>query len=98
MPLPEGPLAVEIDARSLLLGAGLFGMILGATLGMVAGASHRECEDAFANAGGAVCDDYATLRIAAFGMVGLSGIVALLPVASALRAGETGGMRLVWRR
>lgn len=85
---------MDLDARSLLLGAGLFGLIIGVTVGMVAGASYRECTGSVF--GGTVCDDYATLRTAAFALTGLSVLVTMVPLVSALRGPRP--LRLVWRR
>lgn len=85
---------MELDARSLLLGAGLFGLVIGVTVGMVAGASYRECTGSAY--GGTVCDDYATLRTAAFALVGLSVLVTMVPLVSILRG--AGPVRIVWQR
>lgn len=87
---------MEFDGRSVLLGAGLFGMVIGATLGIVAGAAYRDCLDAFFGEELGVCEDYGTMRVAAFGLVALCGAVAAWPLASAFR--ERGGFRVSWRR
>lgn len=77
-----------VHGRSFLLGLGLFGMVIGACLGLVVGKLNDECtlakrvSDADAGAVlGPMCERVANLRVAAFGLVAMSAIGALLPVA-----------------
>lgn len=79
-----------------LIGMGLFGMAVGAALGLVGGEMHRDCEHAMLIAlhEGApntlaamdeVCQQAALLRPAAFGLVALSTLVAGVPLAQHAR-------------
>lgn len=75
---------MEVDGRSLLLGMGLFGMVIGACLGIVAGSMDRECQamQAPSGAGGIpLCEQTSELRTAAFSLVALSAGAALFPLA-----------------
>lgn len=84
-----------------LIGMGLFGMAVGAALGLVGGEMHRDCERAmlFASAEPAphtlaavdeVCQQAALLRPAAFGLVGLSALVAGVPLVQHAREQRQG--------
>lgn len=79
-----------VHGRSFLLGLGLFGMVLGACLGLVVGKLDRECAQAeslslkegaarTAATLDAMCARMAGLRLASFGLVVMSAIGALLP-------------------
>lgn len=77
---------MEVAGRSFLLGMGLFGMVIGACLGIVAGSMDRECDSMQAALRGGklpLCEQTSELRTAAFSLVALSAGAALLPLAHA---------------
>ena len=94
---------MDVHARSFLLGLGLFGMVIGACFGLVVGKIDRECASAekasmsekasrTATALDAMCARVAGLKVASFGLVGMSAMGALLPVVQArfARGGASG--------
>lgn len=85
----------DVDGRSLLLGAGLFGMAVGAALGVVAGAKLDDCGDA---AGIAVdlCSGYQDLRSSGLWLVALSAAGASFALFEFLRRERR--LRLRWVR
>lgn len=80
---------MDVDGKSFLIGLGLFSIVIGACLGLVAGKMHRECvaiEEAslrtMPNVGLAaheLCQRTFGLRNAAFGLVAMGAVGALLP-------------------
>lgn len=82
---------MSVHGGSFLLGLGLFGMVIGACFGLVVGKVDRECGDAEATARAeaasatavllsGMCARVDGLRVASFGLVGMSALGALLPV------------------
>lgn len=88
---------MRIDGRSLLFGMGLFGMVVGACLAVVAGQLSSDCAagaDAAAREGArqaarylaGVCGEAQLLQRMAVGLTGLSALVAAVPVFQEMRA------------